>query len=152
MLGANGETLFARLCGAMGRPELATDVRFMGNEARVLHQDALTKLISDWTSQRSVAEVVAVLADARVPAGPIQSTLQLLSDRQLVSRKALWEVHVGGTRMVLPQLVPRLATVTERRDHPGGALGADTRAVLRELAGMTDAEVDRLMTQSGDPD
>ncbi|HCH62538.1 MAG TPA: carnitine dehydratase [Deltaproteobacteria bacterium] len=145
VLGANGETLFGRLCTAMGRPDLASDPRFCGNEARVANREALRSSIATWTSAQTVAEVVRKLAEARVPAGPIQSPAQLLTDPQLQAREALWEVWVQGKRMVLPPVGPRLATVPPRRDHPGRAHGADTRAVLMELAGMSEAEVEQLL-------
>src|SRR5690606_12096124 len=38
VLGANGEAVFRRLVEAMGRPELASDPRFVGNDRRVIHQ------------------------------------------------------------------------------------------------------------------
>jgi len=152
VLGANGETLFARLCAAMGQPEVALDERFRGNPARVAHQDELTAIISTWTAARTVDAVVQTLSDARVPVGPIQSPAQLLDDPQLRARDALWEVWVGGTRMVLPQLGPRLSTVPPRRDHPGGAHGSDTRSVLMELAGLSAAEVDQLMDETDPPE
>ena len=80
-----------------------------------------------------------------------QSPGQLFDDPQLNARGALWEVWVDGTRMVLPRVGPCLQTVAPRRDHPGGALGADTRAVLMELAGMSETEVDRLIEAPADP-
>ncbi len=151
VLGANGETVFARLCTAMGQPEIALDERFRGNPARVAHQDELTAIIAAWTSSQTVDAVVRALSEARVPVGPIQSPGQLLIDPQLRARDALWEVWVDGTRMVLPQLGPRLASVSPRRDHPGRAHGADTRAVLMELAGMSEVEVEQLMSGSPGP-
>ena len=35
MIGANGDTMFARLCEAIGRPELAADPALAHNEGRV---------------------------------------------------------------------------------------------------------------------
>jgi len=141
VIGANGETLFARLCGAMGRPELARDARFVGNPARVAHRRALDAEIGRWTRSRTVAEVLAALAEAKVPAGPVQTPADLLADPQLQARGVLCEVVVDGRRMVFPQLGPRLSK--HRRDvvEPGGPLGRDTAAVLMGLAGLSEAEV-----------
>lgn len=141
VLGANGESLFARLCEAMGQPGLAADPRFQGNLARVEHRDALHQHIERWTRGRTVADVVAILANARVPCGPIQGPADLLTDPQLVARGAFVRVSVGGQPFVLPEPGPRLTGSPGRTTHAGGALGADTEAVLRELAGMTDEEI-----------
>ena len=148
VLGANGETLFARLCTAMGQPGLAADPRFAGNPARVRNRAALDAIIARWTRARTVSEVVAILSDARVPAGPVQTPAQLLTDPQLVQRDALWEVWAEGKRMVLPPVGPRLSGMSPRRDHPGRSLGHDTESVLSELLGMTPAEVAALTAGS----
>ncbi len=145
VLGANGESLFRRLSAAMGRSELAEDDRFKGNPARVAHREAMDAHISAWTSTQTVQEVLDALAEAEVPAGPVQSPAQLLTDPQLRARNVLWEVTVDGTPMVLPPVGPRLSGSPERRDHPGRDLHHDTRAVLQELAGFTEAELAGLL-------
>lgn len=138
VIGANGESVFARLCAAMGRPELAEDPRFQGNPARVEDQAALDAAIGDWTRGLAVADVVAELTAAGVPAGPVQSPTDLLADAQLNSRGMFCEVWVSGKPVVLPELGPRLTESPGKTRWAGGDLGADTDAVLRELAGVDD--------------
>lgn len=138
VIGANGESVFARLCAAMGKPELAEDPRFQGNPARVENQAALDAAIGDWTRDLAVADVVAELTAAGVPAGPVQSPTDLLADAQLKSRGLFCEVWVGGKPVVLPELGPRLTESPGKTRWAGGDLGADTDAVLRELAGVDD--------------
>jgi crotonobetainyl-CoA:carnitine CoA-transferase CaiB-like acyl-CoA transferase len=144
VIGANGESVFQRLCATMGRPELAEDPRFQGNLARCEHQTALDAAIGAWTCTLPVAEVVERLAAAGVPAGPVQSPTDLLADPQLRSRGMFWEVEVGGETVVLPELGPKLSASPGRTEHAGGALGAQTDAVLRELLGLDDDELARV--------
>ena len=50
-LAVPSDEVFARLCDAMGQPELATDERFADAAARYGHQDELEPLVEAWTSQ-----------------------------------------------------------------------------------------------------
>jgi formyl-CoA transferase len=52
VIAANQDTVFRRLCAAMGQPELATDDRFVDHVARGRNQDELDKIIGDWAAQR----------------------------------------------------------------------------------------------------
>ena len=145
VLGANGESLFRRLCGAMGKPELADDPRFRGNEARVKNRRILDAILAGWTADQTVAEVVEALEAAAVPCGPIQGPAALLSDPQLLARRALVTVTVGGQPLVLPEPGPRLSTTPGATRHAGGALGADTLAVLQDVAGLSPEEAKALL-------
>ncbi len=51
VIAANQDTVFRRLCAAMGQPELATDDRFANHVARGRNQDELDKIIGDWASR-----------------------------------------------------------------------------------------------------
>lgn len=120
VIGANGETVFHRLCAAMERPELATDARFMGNEARVRHRVELDACIGDWTRVRTADEVIDVLVRAGVPCGVVQSPHDLLEDPQLKARGVLSEVWLDGQRLVVPELGPRLTGTPGRTRWLGG--------------------------------
>jgi crotonobetainyl-CoA:carnitine CoA-transferase CaiB-like acyl-CoA transferase len=65
------DRLFARLCEAVGRPQLAADERFMSNEARVAHVDELGALLAAAFAAGDAAEWVRRLRAAGVPAGMI---------------------------------------------------------------------------------
>ena len=58
VIAANQDTVFRRLCAAMGRPELATDDRFANHVARGRNQDELDKIIGDWAAERHPGEII----------------------------------------------------------------------------------------------
>jgi crotonobetainyl-CoA:carnitine CoA-transferase CaiB-like acyl-CoA transferase len=137
IIGANGEAIFARLCAAMGAPSLAQDPRFQGNPARVANRAALDARIGAWTAGLARDQVVARLADAGVPCGPVQSPADLLRDPQLRARGMFCEVLVGGEPIVLPELAPRLAGTPGRTRWAGGDAVSPDAAVRawRDQAG-----------------
>jgi crotonobetainyl-CoA:carnitine CoA-transferase CaiB-like acyl-CoA transferase len=63
--------LFARLCEAIGLPDLARDPRFATNEARVAHADAFADALNAVLRERPAAHWVRVLQDASVPVGTV---------------------------------------------------------------------------------
>jgi crotonobetainyl-CoA:carnitine CoA-transferase CaiB-like acyl-CoA transferase len=65
------DRLFARLCTAVGLPELATDPRFATNEARVANVDALGEAFEAVFRTESADHWVSTLRTAGVPVGPI---------------------------------------------------------------------------------
>jgi len=65
------DRLFARLCEAVGLPELAADERFATNAARVEHVDALGERLEAVFRTLPAAEWVRTLRAANVPVGPI---------------------------------------------------------------------------------
>jgi crotonobetainyl-CoA:carnitine CoA-transferase CaiB-like acyl-CoA transferase len=131
-LGANGASVFRRLCRAMGEEGLADDPRFADNAARVRHRAALDARIAAWVGARDADEVCARLAEAAVPAGPVQTATDLLQDPQFAAR-GRFPVVDGA---VLPLLGPPLSATPERAERPGGAVGRDTDEVLRERCGL----------------
>ncbi|HSD78743.1 MAG TPA: CoA transferase [Solirubrobacteraceae bacterium] len=62
---------FAALCEALGLAALATDDRFATNAARVEHRRELRTLLEGALRTRPAGDWVAVLTDARVPAGRV---------------------------------------------------------------------------------
>jgi crotonobetainyl-CoA:carnitine CoA-transferase CaiB-like acyl-CoA transferase len=75
-LAAANDRLFARLCEAIGAPELARDERFATNSARVEHRDALAELLQEAFGTEPADHWVATLRDASVPVGLINDVAE----------------------------------------------------------------------------
>ena len=87
LISASGnDRQFASLCRVLGLEDLATDPDFATNPARVAHREELTALLSDVTTTRLRADLIAALEDAGVPGGPINSVSEALAEPQLVAR------------------------------------------------------------------
>ena len=70
---AGNDRLFARLCEAVGLPELAVDPRFATNEARVAHVEELAAAVNAVFRTEPADHWVARLRAAAVPVGPINA-------------------------------------------------------------------------------
>ena len=102
-----GEALWRRLCRTIERMDLLEDTRLSNDQDRYEHRDLVNAAISAWTSQRSVADVSQILADAGIPVGPVESVDRVASHPQAhaqqmihtVKQSGLGDVPVSGTAM-----------------------------------------------------
>jgi len=134
-----------KLCEIMGRDELATDPRFAAFDARWNNQDDLREPISQWTRTLDKHAIADRLQAAGIRSAPVNTPKDVTESPYLAARKAFVPLtHAdAGTHgyMTLPFRLS-LTPVGQHRASP--CLGADTRKVLVELAGLSDAEVDEL--------
>jgi formyl-CoA transferase len=82
-IAASGMHIYKRLCEAIGAPELAQDQRFLTDKSRSQNRTALNALIEARTSRYASAELVGLLNQAGVPAGPIYTMDQVFADPQV---------------------------------------------------------------------
>ena len=137
---------FRALSQAAGRGDWADDARFTTASARLENQDALELLLQEWTAEREVAEVVAALQAAGVPAAPVADTAEVLTDPHLVERGfvARLDHPVVGVRPI-----PTLPWATDGQRvsdlRPAPRFGEHNPWVLKELLQVSDEEYDRLV-------
>jgi formyl-CoA transferase/succinyl-CoA--D-citramalate CoA-transferase len=145
VVAANADAVFARLCKAMERPELADDDRFATHGARGANMEELDAVISAWTSTRACEDVLAVLDEHGVPAGRIFTAPDMLTDPQYLAREMVRRVTTAqGWEVPMTGIVPRFTATPGTIRHPGPRLGEHTDEVLRELLGIDAAELDDL--------
>jgi formyl-CoA transferase len=147
VIAANQDTLFGRLCRAMGRPELSSDDRFATHSARGRNQDELDKLIGDWAADKHPGEIVEVLTDAGVVAGPIKTVAEVVDDPQLRARGMLVEHYDEriGRPVLGPGVVPQLSATPGGVRSAGPARpGQHNHEVYVGLLGKTPGELQAL--------
>ena len=70
LIAANADSVFARLCDAMARADLATDARFATHAARGANAAELDDLISEWTRDVRLRTALATAGRPRGAGGP----------------------------------------------------------------------------------
>ncbi len=145
IVAVGNDAQFARLAAELDRPGWAADPRFATNAARVANRETLIAAIREVTVTRPTTDWVLRLERAQVPCGPINALDAVFADPQVRARALRVELPhpVAGH---VPQVASPLrlsATPVAYRNAPP-TLGADTRAVLGEVLGLSAAEIDAL--------
>lgn len=148
IIGANQDSVFRRLCEAMGRPELADDPRFSTHTARGEHQAELDALISQWTRTLSTTELMASMDQHGVPAGKIFRAPDMLEDPQYIARQSVVRVaHPEFHNLMMQNAFPKLSATPGEITWAGPALGAHNEEVYGGLLGLSAAEMANLRAQ-----
>jgi len=141
IIGGNGDSIFKRLCHAMGRDDLGDDPRMADNAGRVEHEKELDDAISAWTGTLTADELQAQLDEARVPGGPIYSVVDMMADAQYQARGMFESVTVGGEELKIAAMVPKLSDTPGRTDWPGPEVGAHNDEIFGSILGMSDEQI-----------
>ena len=147
LVAGNGDSIFKRLMGVIGRPDLASDPALAHNAGRVARVDELDAAIGQWAAVLPVSAVLAALDAASVPAGRIYTVADIAADPHYQARGMLAQVAMDdGSALTVPGFVPKLSRTpgSHRRNAP--ALGQDTDAVLREI-GLTSVQIEALQAR-----
>jgi formyl-CoA transferase len=149
LIAANQDSVFSRLAKAMGRPELATDVRYATHTARGERQQELDDLISDWTRMLNADELGKLLDDHGVPRGDIYRAPEMLADAHFKARQAIIEMaHPALGRLRMQNVAPRLSETPGRVVETGPELGQHNDEVFGGLLGLDNA-ARRILAEQG---
>lgn len=138
-IGNDGQ--FARFCEVAGRPELAADVRFATNRARVENRAELIPLLNEITATRTTTEWIGQLEARAVPCGPINGLAEVFADPQVQARGLAVKMphpEAGEVPLVASPIRLSKTPVEYRRAPP--LVGEHTDEILADL-GVDSADI-----------
>ncbi|MCC2606890.1 CaiB/BaiF CoA transferase family protein [Planctobacterium marinum] len=147
VIGGNGDSIFKRLMQAAHREDLAEDPRLANNSGRVVHEAEIDAVLKHWCAGQSAESVLNVLAEYRVPAGPIYNAKDMMEDPHFNARALFESVEIDGKPLQIPAILPRLTDTPGKTDWPGDKVGSHNHQVFAELLGMDETELQILKTQ-----
>ena len=140
-IAASGNTIYARLCTALGAASLIAHGDFATSALRACNRVALNEAIAALTRRHHTRDLIALLNAAGVPCGPIYKMNEVFDDPQVQHLGMASAVPTaGGDTVLLVAPAFSLSRTPPRMRHTLGAAGADNAGVLHEL-GLTDEDI-----------
>ena len=144
LIAGNGDSIFRRLCKAIGRDDLARDPALADNTGRVARAAEIDSAIGEWAALHTIDEVLQALDLAAVPAGRIYTVADIAADPHYRARSMIEAMpQADGSVLEVPGVVPKLSRTPGRIERAAPAVGQDTRAVLEGL-GLTATQIEGL--------
>jgi crotonobetainyl-CoA:carnitine CoA-transferase CaiB-like acyl-CoA transferase len=141
VIAGNSDAIFKRLMRVIGRPDLGEDPTLANNDGRVRRNAVLDAAVSDWTSQRTMEEILSRLDAADVPAGRIYSVADIVEDPHYAARDMILSTELpGGITVKMPGIAPKLSETPGGVRWPGPTLGQHTDEVLTSL-GLNEEDI-----------
>jgi formyl-CoA transferase len=150
IVAANQDTVFARLCVAMGREDLVDDPRFGTHQARGEHQDEIDQIVAGWVATQTADDASATLEAPDVAVGPVYTAPEIIADPQFLARDMLVPHYDDelGEAVLAPGVVPKFSASTARVRWAGPPRpGSHNEEVFGQLLGLEPNELARLRAE-----
>lgn len=150
LIAANQDTVFARLCEAMGQPELSHDERFVTHIARGKNMKLLDGIINEWSKDLTVDDVAALMEKHAVPAGKIFRAPEMLADPQFAARESIVDIpSERWPNLKMQNVFPKMSKTQGEIRWPGvEVLGAHNEEIYGELLGLGEQQLEALREKS----
>ncbi len=133
IVAVGNDSQFAKFCECLGKPQWATDTRFVRNPDRVRHRDILIPMLAAQLMTQRKAHWLALLESAKVPCGPINNLAEVFADPHVQHRQMVQTFqHPLRETLSLVASPIKMGETPVRQCLPPPMLGQHTQEVLDE--------------------
>jgi crotonobetainyl-CoA:carnitine CoA-transferase CaiB-like acyl-CoA transferase len=140
------EKNWLNLCRALDMEDARQDPRFATNQDRLLHREAINRIVAERIATRSRDEWIELLNRQGVPCGPINNLREVFSDPQVLHQQMLMESPQPSGRVKMPGFAVKVVETPARLRRPSPQIGEHTDEVLAE-AGFDRGEIEKLRSK-----
>jgi len=137
-----GNPLFERWAALLGEPHWLEDPRFKTDDLRARNGEILSQRTHEWAANYTSAEALELLAQYRIPAGPVYSPQNVLDDPHVQAMNMLTPMEYPGA----PAPVPLSLSAIGMSENPvelyrrAPTIGEHTDEIMSEL-GFSAADI-----------
>ncbi len=127
LIAGNADAVFARLCDAMGTPEMADDPKWSTHAARGEREHQLDGIVADWTKTLTSEALLETLRKHSVPAGRVYTAADMLTDEHYLARDMVQRLTSrAGIDTAMLGVVPKFSRTPGAIRDVGPTLGEHT--------------------------
>lgn len=123
--------------------ELITDKRFLTIPLRVEHNEEIDQIITEWTKEHTVDEIVETCLSKKVPAGPVYSVPDIVKDDHITKDREMFvelEHPIIGNMKVNGTPIKMMGT-PYKNWKPAPSLGKDNHEILKNILNYSEEEI-----------
>ncbi|MGQ0584536.1 MAG: CaiB/BaiF CoA transferase family protein [Reyranella sp.] len=137
IIAAGNDSLFVKMCEALGRSDMTTDPAYKSNALRQKSQKKLKHEIESVLKTNTTDHWIAVVSKGGVPCGPINNVKQAIAHPQVAARNMLVEVPDGsGGTLTLAGNPLKMSAFEDPKTRPAAPdLDGDRQTILSYLGG-----------------
>ena len=141
LIAGNGDSIFKRLMGMIGRSDFANDPALANNTGRVERVAELDQAIGLWAKTKNTDQALQLLDSAAVPAGKIYTVADIANDPHYKARGNIQTIQMrDGSKLDVPGVIPNLSRTPGSIKTLAPNIGENTDEILRSI-GLTDAQL-----------
>lgn len=145
ILGCQGEGMFAKLCEAMGQPELQSDPRFIDPKKRSRYKMELNRIIENWTVKHDKYELMEMLLqERRIVCSAVRSIDDIVNDEEARTLGPLQKVVDEECGEMWIPAMPCNADGINTKVEPPITGDAANSLVFASLLGLSEEQINRL--------
>lgn len=151
IIACGNQKLYEKFCTeVVDMPWMITDERFLDVPLRVKNNELQKKYIEEWTTQRSVNEVVELVLSKGIPAGPLYNVKQITEDEHIAGAREMFieiehpvigKMKVNGNPVKLMDMMPRINCPAPTLGQHNMEILSDMGYTEKEIAGLREAHV-----------
>jgi crotonobetainyl-CoA:carnitine CoA-transferase CaiB-like acyl-CoA transferase len=146
-IAVTGNRHWTGLCDVLGFTDWRDSTEFNSNKKRGAHKPRINERVAEAVLKMDYDDLAQRLYKALVPYAPVNTPLDLVTERQMTEGNYWMNLKVGDKPLRVPKLpfaMERTAEMTVR-ENPG-ALGQHTDEILKTL-GYTQQQIDALKAE-----
>lgn len=141
LVAGNGDSIFKRLMGMIGRNDLANDPALENNDGRVARVVELDQAIGEWAKTMTTDQALQLLDSVAVPAGKIYTVADIANDPHFKARGNIETIQMhDGSKLDVPGVIPKLSRTPGSIKTLAPSIGENTDEILRSI-GLTETQL-----------
>lgn len=141
LVAGNGDSIFKRLMGMIGRNDLANDPALENNDGRVARVVELDQAIGEWAKTMTTDQALQLLDSVAVPAGKIYTVADIANDPHFKARGNIETIQMhDGSKLDVPGVIPKLSRTPGSIKTLAPSIGENTDEILRSI-GLTEIQL-----------
>jgi CoA:oxalate CoA-transferase len=145
VIGVGNDMLWKRFCKAINKTDLLNDSRFTTNPKRSENYKELKPIITEWSKEKTVEEILNILINAGVPVGEVNTIDKIVDDPNIKLREMIVEVeHPRAGKVKITDTPIKLSLTPGKVEKASPLLGEHTEEILNELLGFSKEEIKSL--------